>query len=129
MDHFMGGANADFEVLGLGLQMFILTALPVAIGMAVRSYRPEFADAMEGGVSKSRRVFRHYRAGRDSERVGHTDGQHRNPWSSCRWPQHNHANNRLPEREDARSGGGQATTVAIESGIQNASVGITVGGS
>ena len=57
MDHFMGGASADFEVLGLGLQMFVLPALPVAIGMGVRSYRSDWADAMEGGVSRAAAVL------------------------------------------------------------------------
>ena len=38
-------------------QMFVLTALPVAIGMGVRSYRSDWADAMEGGVSRAAAVL------------------------------------------------------------------------
>ena len=130
MDHFMGGTNADFEVLGLGLQMFILTALPVAIGMGVRSYRPEFADAMEGGVSKAAcmalfviivlaAIASEWDTLMDNlgtlgpAVVGLNIIMLTIGYQSAK----------MLDLEAVR-----ATTVAIESGIQNASVGITVGG-
>ena len=129
MDHFMDGASADFEVLSLGAQMFVLTALPVAIGMGVRSYRPETADAMESGVSRAAAVLfviivlAAIASEWDTlmDNIGTlgpavvglnvimlTIGYQRA---------------KLLDLEAVR-----APTVAIESGIQNASVGITVGG-
>ena len=129
MDHFMGGASADFEVLGLGLQMFVLTALPVAIGMGVRSYRSDWADAMEGGVSRAAAVLF----------VIIVLAAIASEWDTLMdnigtlgpavvglnviMLTIGYQSAKMLSLEPVR-----ATTVAIESGIQNASVGITVGG-
>ena len=128
MDHFMGGTNADFEVLGLGLQMFILTALPVAIGMGSDPTGPNSPTPWRRGQQSHRGSFRHYRAGRDS-----------NKWDTLMdnigtlgpavvglniiMLTIGYQSAKMLDLEAVR-----ATTVAIESGIQNASVGITVGG-
>ena len=129
MDHFMDGANADFEVLGLGLQMFMLTALPVAIGMGVRSYSPDRADAMEGGISKAAAglfviiVLAAIASEWDTlmENIG-TLGPAVVGLNVIMLTI-GYQSAKMLDLEAVR-----ATTVAIESGIQNASVGITVGG-
>ena len=129
MDHFMGGSNADFEVLGLGLQMFILTALPVALGMGFRSYRSDWADTIEGGVSRAAAVLF----------VIIVLAAIASEWDTLMdnigtlgpaviglnviMLTIGYQSAKMLDLEAVR-----ATTVAIESGIQNASVGITVGG-
>ena len=129
MDHFMSGASADFEVLGLGLQMFVLTALPVAIGMGVRSYRPDTANAIEGGVSKAAAalfviiVLAAIASEWDTlmDNIG-TLGPAVIGLNVIMLTV-GYQSAKMLDLEAVR-----ATTVAIESGIQNASVGITVGG-
>ena len=129
MDHFMDGASADFEVLSLGLQMFMLTALPVAIGMGVRSYMPERANAMEGGVSKAAAslfviiVLAAIASEWDTlmDNIG-TLGPAVVGLNVIMLTI-GYQSAKMLNLEAVR-----ATTVAIESGIQNASVGITVGG-
>jgi len=129
MDHFMGGSNADFEVLGLGLQMFVLTALPVALGMGFRSYRSDWADTIEGGVSRAAAVLF----------VIIVLAAIASEWDTLMdnigtlgpaviglnviMLTIGYQSAKMLDLEAVR-----ATTVAIESGIQNASVGITVGG-
>lgn len=51
-EHFMGLDAPDVDVTGLGIAMFVITALPVAIGVAVRHFAPAFADKIEGGSVK-----------------------------------------------------------------------------
>ena len=129
MDHFMDGASADFEVLSLGLQMFMLTALPVAIGMGVRSYMPDRANAMEGGVSKTAAglfviiVLAAIASEWDTlmDNIG-TLGPAVVGLNVIMLTI-GYQSAKMLNLEAVR-----ATTVAIESGIQNASVGITVGG-
>ncbi len=129
MDHFMDGASADFEVLSLGLQMFMLTALPVAIGMGVRSYMPDRANAMEGGVSKAAAglfviiVLAAIASEWDTlmDNIG-TLGPAVVGLNVIMLTI-GYQSAKMLNLEAVR-----ATTVAIESGIQNASVGITVGG-
>ena len=129
MDHFMDGASADFEVFGLGLQMFVLTALPVAIGMGVRSYRPDRADAMENGISRAAAglfviiVLAAIASEWDTlmDNIG-TLGPAVVGLNVIMLTI-GYQSAKMLDLEAIR-----ATTVAIESGIQNASVGITVGG-
>ena len=129
MDHFMGEAAPDIDILGLGITMFLLTALPVMLGMSLRRYAVELTDKMEPGASK-------LAAGLFviiviAAIVSEFDTLMDNlgtlgpavivlnvmmlgiGWQSAT----------MLSLNDQR-----ATTVAIESGIQNASVGITVGG-
>ena len=129
MDHFMGEAAPEIDILGLGVTMFLLTALPVTVGMLMRRYSPERTDGIEPGASK-------LAAGLFviiviAAIVSEFDTLMDNlgtlgpaviilnvvmlgiGWSSA---------SVLGLNEQ------RATTVAIESGIQNASVGITVGG-
>ncbi|MAR61040.1 MAG: bile acid:sodium symporter [Euryarchaeota archaeon] len=129
MDHFMGEAAPEIDILSLGVTMFMLTALPVTVGMLMRRYSPERTDKIEPGASK-------LAAGLFviiviAAIVSEFDTLMDNlgtlgpaviilnvvmlgiGWSSA---------SVLGLNEQ------RATTVAIESGIQNASVGITVGG-
>ena len=46
MDHFMGEAAPSIDIIGLGITMFLLTTLPVAIGMAIRAAKPNTADSV-----------------------------------------------------------------------------------
>ena len=52
MDHFMGEAAPEIDILSLGVTMFMLTALPVTVGMLMRRYSPERTDKIEPGASK-----------------------------------------------------------------------------
>ena len=52
MDHFMGEAAPDIDILGLGITMFLLTALPVMLGMSLRRYAVELTDKIEPGANK-----------------------------------------------------------------------------
>ena len=129
MDHFMGEAAPDIDILSLGVTMFMLTALPVTVGMLMRRYSPDRTDKIEPMASK-------LAAGLFviiviAAIVSEFDTLMDNlgtlgpaviilnvvmlgiGWSSA-------SVFGLNEQ--------RATTVAIESGIQNASVGITVGG-
>ena len=129
MDHFMGEAAPDIDILGLGITMFLLTALPVMLGMSLRRFAVELTDKIEPRASKLAAglfviiVIAAIVSEFDTliDNLG-TLG----PavivlnvmmlgigWQSAI----------MLSLSDQR-----ATTVAIESGIQNASVGITVGG-
>jgi len=129
MSHFMGESAPPIDILGLGITMFLLTTVPVLIGMAVRHKIPDTADGMEKGVSMTAAVLFVIivLAAIGSEwdtlmdNIGTlgpavvvlnvlmlTIGYH---------------SAKLLDLELER-----ATTVSIESGIQNATVGITVGG-
>ena len=129
MDHFMGEAAPEIDILGLGITMFLLTALPVMLGMSLRRYAVELTEKIEPRASK-------LAAGLFviiviAAIVSEFDTLMDNlgtlgpavivlnvmmlgiGWQSAT----------MLSLNDQR-----ATTVAIESGIQNASVGITVGG-
>lgn len=51
-DNFMGLAAPQVNVVSLGLSMFAITAVPVALGVAVRAFAPQFAQRAEGLISK-----------------------------------------------------------------------------
>ncbi len=51
-DYFMGVAAPEVDVTSLGIAMFVITAVPVAIGVAVRHFAPGFADRIEGAAAK-----------------------------------------------------------------------------
>ena len=129
MDHFMGESAPDIDVLTLGITMFLLTTVPVMIGMAVRKYSTETADKIDKSVSMIAAglfviiVLAAIATEWDTlmDNIGKLG-----PavvilcvtmlgigYKSAEFLELN------PKR---------ATTVSIESGIQNASVGITVGG-
>ena len=45
--HFMGAQAPDFSVASLAIAMFLITTLPVSIGMLIRYGAPNFADKIE----------------------------------------------------------------------------------
>lgn len=48
LDHFVGAAaTAEMSMVGVALRMFAIVALPVALGMAVRGFRPSLAARWE----------------------------------------------------------------------------------
>ena len=129
MDHFMGESAPDIDVLTLGITMFLLTTVPVVIGMTVRHYSTETANKIDKSVSMIAAglfviiVLAAIATEWDTlmDNIGKLG-----PavvilcvtmlgigYKSAEFLELN------PQR---------ATTVSIESGIQNASVGITVGG-
>ena len=129
MDHFMGTASPNIEIFELGVTMFLLTTVPVMIGMLIRRYSETAADGIEPLIGKIAAVLfiiiviAAIASEFDTlmENIG-TLG----PavvilnilmlgigWKSAT----------VLDLEN-----NQATTVSIESGIQNATVGITVGG-
>jgi BASS family bile acid:Na+ symporter len=51
--HFDGGAaTAEMSMLGISVRMFLIVALPVALGMALRAARPAFAARLEGPATR-----------------------------------------------------------------------------
>ena len=52
MNHFMGTEAPPLNLLSLGLTMFFITAVPVGAGMLVRSKNKPFADAFDGTATK-----------------------------------------------------------------------------
>jgi bile acid:Na+ symporter, BASS family len=50
--HFLGADAPPIDLGSLGLSMFMLTTLPVAVGMAVRHYATRLADALDGPMRK-----------------------------------------------------------------------------
>ncbi|DAC24059.1 MAG TPA: bile acid:sodium symporter family protein, partial [Candidatus Poseidoniales archaeon] len=52
MDYFMGAASPDIEILELGITMFLLTSVPVIIGMIIRRYSESTATRIESLVGK-----------------------------------------------------------------------------
>ena len=128
MDHF-GVVGDDFNIIELGLQVFLLTTVPVSIGMFTRKYRPNFSKGMENIVNAAATMLFVIIVlaaiasewGTLMENIGKlgpavvalevlmlTIG---------------YQSAKILDLESIR-----ATTVSIESGIQNATVGITVGG-
>jgi len=50
--HFMGDAAPDVSVTSLAIAMFLITTLPVALGMTLRTMAPQFAQRVEPGLVK-----------------------------------------------------------------------------
>ena len=128
MKYFMGADAPPLNLLSLGFTMFLITALPVGIGLSVRSKYRTFADSFEATATKiSIILFMIIILGALTSEwntfinnllklgpaiillmvVMITIGYKSSNWFKM--------NNR------------QAVTVAIESGIQNGTVGITIG--
>ncbi|NOD48253.1 MULTISPECIES: bile acid:sodium symporter family protein [unclassified Ruegeria] len=49
--YFMGENAPDVSISGLAIAMFLITTLPVAIGVGVRRFATGFANRIEGGLS------------------------------------------------------------------------------
>ena len=128
MNHFMGAEAPPLNLLSLGLTMFFITAVPVGIGMVIRSKNKPFADMFEVTATKiSTLLF-----------VIIILGALASEWDTF-------TNNFLQlgpaivlliiamltiaytSSTWFKMSKNQSITVAIESGIQNGTVGITVG--
>ena len=128
MKYFMGADAPPLNLLTLGFTMFLITALPVGIGLSVRSKYRTFADSFEAIATKISTILfiiiilgalvSEWNTFIDNLlKLGPaiiilmvvmiTIGYKSSNWFKM--------NNR------------QAVTVAIESGIQNGTVGITIG--
>ena len=51
MSYFMGEIAPNIDILGLGITMFLLTTLPVLIGMTIRHRATNMAKSIEKGVN------------------------------------------------------------------------------
>jgi len=128
MGHFMSESAPDFSIIGLGVQVFLLVTLPVAIGMTVRAKAESFALGFEPNANKTAGVLF----------VIIVIGALAKNWDVFI--------TNLPVLAPAvvalnivmlavgffsgklfGLGSARATSISIETGIQNATVGITVG--
>ncbi|MAM14422.1 MAG: bile acid:sodium symporter [Candidatus Marinimicrobia bacterium] len=128
MNHFMGAEAPPLNLLSLGLTMFFITAVPVGLGMLVRSKNKPFADAFDGTATKiSTVLFVVIILGALASEWGTFINNFLQlgpailimivamlfiAYSSSTW---------------FKMSSKQSITVTIESGIQNGTVGITVG--
>ena len=128
MKHFMGAEAPPLNLLSLGLTMFFITAVPVGVGMLVRSKNKPFADAFDGTATKiSTVLFVVIILGALASEWGTFINNFLQlgpailimivamlfiAYSSSTW---------------FKMSSKQSITVTIESGIQNGTVGITVG--
>ena len=128
MKHFMGADAPPLNLLYLGLTMFLITAIPVGIGMAVRSKFRIIADSFEstatkistvlfiiiiiGALSSEWNIFINNLSTLGAGMILMMVIMITIGYNSSKW---------------FRMKNQQAITVAIESGIQNGTVGITIG--
>ena len=128
MGHFMGAEAPPMNLVSLGLTMFVITALPVGIGLIVRSKNRTFADLFEitatkistilfiiiiiGALLSEWNTFINNLTALGPAIILLMVVMITIGYNSSNWLKMN---------------GPQAVTVAIESGIQNATVGITIG--
>jgi|TARA_B000000441_G_C21742409_1_gene354974 BASS family bile acid:Na+ symporter len=128
MGHFMGAEAPPMNLVSLGLTMFLITALPVGIGLIVRSKNRTFADSFEitatkistilfiiiiiGALLSEWNTFINNLTALGPAIILLMVVMITIGYNSSNWLKMN---------------GPQAVTVAIESGIQNATVGITIG--
>jgi len=128
MNHFMGAEAPPLNILSLGLTMFFITAVPVGIGLLVRLKNKHFADAFEVTATKISTVLF----------IIIILGALASEWDTF-------INNFLQlgpaivlliiimlfiaytSSNWFKMSNKQSITVAIESGIQNGTIGITVG--
>ncbi len=129
MDHFMGAKSPEIDILTLGFTMFLLTSVPVIIGMIINSRAEEIAKKSKKFVNSTATflfviiVIAAIASEWDTlmDNIGSLG-----PaviMLNCLMLFVGYQSARVLGLEDSR-----ATTVSIESGIQNATVGITVGG-
>ncbi|WP_282168878.1 bile acid:sodium symporter family protein [Ruegeria atlantica] len=52
VNYFMGDAAPEVSISGLAIAMFLITTLPVALGITLRSVATDFARRIEPGLSK-----------------------------------------------------------------------------
>ena len=57
IDYFMGEDAPKVSITGLAVALFLITTLPVAIGVSLRHFARGFADRVEGPLSKAATVL------------------------------------------------------------------------
>ena len=128
MNHFMGADAPPLNLLSLGLTMFLITAIPVGIGMVVRSKFRIITDSFEstatkistvlfiiiiiGALLSEWNIFINNLSTLGAGMILLMVIMITIGYNSSKW---------------FRMKNQQAVTVAIESGIQNGTVGITIG--
>ena len=128
MKHFMGSDAPPLNLLSLGLTMFLITAIPVGIGMAVRFKFKIIIDSFEstatkistvlfiiiiiGALSSEWNIFINNLSTLGAGMILLMVIMITIGYNSSKWFRMNNQ---------------QAVTVAIESSIQNGTVGITIG--
>ena len=128
MNHFMGADAPPLNLLSLGLTMFLITTIPVGIGMVVRSKFRIIADSFEstatkistvlfiiiiiGALLSEWNIFINNLSTLGAGMILLMVIMITIGYNSSKW---------------FRMKNQQAVTVAIESGIQNGTVGITIG--
>ena len=129
MSYFMDEVSPDIDIFGLGITMFLLTTLPVLIGMTIRHQATSMAKSIEKGVNITATilfliiVLAAIASEWDTlvENIG-TLGPSVITLNVLMLGI-GYQSAKFFNIEVAK-----ATTVSIESGIQNATVGITIGG-
>tara|TARA_Y100001968_G_scaffold325964_1_gene368166 strand:+ start:549 stop:1406 length:858 start_codon:yes stop_codon:yes gene_type:complete len=128
MGYFMGAEAPPMNLVSLGITMFLITALPVGIGLMIRSRYRNFADSFEvtatkistilfiiiiiGALLSEWNTFINNLTALGPAIILLIFAMITIGYNSSNWFNMNSQ---------------QAVTVAIESGIQNATVGITIG--
>ena len=129
MDHFMDEGVPSFDIIGLGLTMFLLTTIPVGIGMIIRWKKVDFANSIERAVNSFAAIL--FAIIVIAAIASEWDTLMDNIGTlgpavialNVIMLSIGYQSAKLLNLEMDR-----AITVSIESGIQNATVGITVGG-
>ena len=128
MQHFMGAEAPPINLVSLGLTMFLVTAIPVAIGLLVRLKSKNFADRFEstatsisivlfiiiiiGALAREWQTFINYLSLLGPAIMLLIGAMLIIGYNTSNW---------------FKMSNKQSLTVAIESGIQNGTVGITIG--
>ena len=129
MEHFMGESAPNIDIISLAFTMFLLTTVPVSIGIAFRKLSPKRADFMESSVNSISAclfviivlaaIISEWNT--LMENIG-TLGPAVIALNLIMLTIGFQSAKLLDLEEE------KATTVSIESGIQNATVGIAIGG-
>lgn len=128
MQHFMGKETPSINLVSLGLTMFLVTAIPVAIGLLVRFKSKNFADTFEttatsistilfiiiiiGSLASEWKTFINHLSLLGPAIIFLIVSMLIIGYNTSNW---------------FKMSNKQSLTVAIESGIQNGTVGITIG--
>ena len=129
MSYFMGEVAPDIDILGLGITMFLLTTLPVLIGMTIRHQATNVAKSIEKNVNIIATIL--FVIIVIAAIISEWDTLIENIGTlgpsvimlNVLMLGIGYQSAKFFNIETAK-----ATTVSIESGIQNATVGITIGG-
>ena len=57
VEHFMGLDGPEVDIVGLGITMFLITAVPVALGMLLTARKPDLVERISQGISRAALVL------------------------------------------------------------------------